>query len=128
MVDAEVIASYQERAKEDVVSARVMLQNHFYPAAVSRAYYAVFYGITALLLAMDIKPKTHKQLGIEFRKHFIRTGIIEAEYSGLLSRLTKARQRADYVASPDLTIEQVNTMVDQSEAFVEVLLNHTPGR
>lgn len=128
MADLETIVAYQDRAKEDIVEAKLLLNNHLYLGAISRAYYAMFHVITAKLLSLDIAPRSHKQLGIEFRKHFIRTGLFPKDYSDLLTKLSIARHCADYEAIPDMPMEDVHQLINRTVVFVEALHNYNPGR
>jgi len=63
-LSSEVIANL-ERAEQAVDAARKLVSDGYYDFAASRAYYAVFYAASALLL--------HE--GLEFRKH---SGVIAA--------------------------------------------------
>lgn len=123
MAKIEVIESYRKRALEDLKAAEQMLASKFHLAAVSLAYYAVFYGITAALLAKGIKVRKHKQLGIEFRRTFIKTNVLPQKYSSLLDELFNARQSADYDAVPSIEQEEVPKLLLQAKEFVEVLLS-----
>lgn len=118
----EVIESYRERALQDLKAAETMLASKFHLAAVSLAYYAVFYAITALLLKEGIVAYKHKQLGIEFRRHFIKTNRLPQKYSELLQQLYKTRQTADYDAIPNVSEEKVEELLSEAKEFVDVLL------
>lgn len=54
----------------------------FYSAAISHAYYAIFYAAKSLLLTKKINtkaPEIHKKTIDEFRKNFVDTGILDLE-------------------------------------------------
>lgn len=121
MAEIEVIESYRKRAEEDLKAAEQMLLSKFHLAAVSLAYYAVFYGITAALLAKGIRVRKHKQLGIEFRKTFIKTEIISKKYSKILDVLFHARQTADYDAVPKIEQDAVPKLLLDAKEFVDIL-------
>lgn len=118
----EVIESYRERALQDLKAAETMLASKFHLAAVSLVYYAVFYAITALLLKEGVVAHKHKQLGIEFRRYFIKTKRLPQKYSELLQELYKARQTADYDAIPNIREERVGELLKEAKEFVDVLL------
>ena len=118
----EVLESYRERALQDLKAAETMLASKFHLVAVSLAYYAVFYAITALLLKEGVVAHKHKQLGIEFRKHFIKTNRLPPRYSELLHELYEARQTADYDAIPNIPEEKVGDILKDAKEFVDVLL------
>lgn len=121
MAEIEVIESYRKRAEEDLRAAEKMFASKFHLAAISLAYYAVFYAITAVLLMKGIKVRKHKQLGIEFRKTFIKTEILPKKFSKILDELFHARQTADYDAIPKIKEELVPNLLDDAKEFVAVL-------
>lgn len=51
---------FLERAYEALESARILFENGKYNAAVSQAYYSMFYASKALLSVKGVYPKTHK--------------------------------------------------------------------
>ena len=70
-------------------------EDTFYSAAISHAYYAIFYSTKALLLTKKIKtssPNVHKTTLEEFKKTFVDTGVLDFE---LLKIYNKMIIRAD---------------------------------
>jgi uncharacterized protein len=59
-------------------------------------YYSSFYLVTALLLKNNIKAETHKGVRTQFFNHYIKTGILNKEYSIFYSNLFDSRQEEDY--------------------------------
>ena len=54
----------------------------FYSAAISHAYYAIFYSAKAALLTKGIEtksPEIHKKTFEEFKKQFVESGILDTE-------------------------------------------------
>lgn len=66
---------YIIKAEETLSEAKLMQQNGFYSGAVSRAYYAAFHAIQAVLENINISVKTHQGVLMMFSKHFIKTEI-----------------------------------------------------
>ena len=65
----------------------------FYSGAIAHAYYCIFYSAKAILSTKSIKtsaPEIHKKTLDSFKKHFVETGIIDAEllkiYKSMLIR------------------------------------------
>lgn len=121
MAEIDQIRAYQERALEDIKAAEQLLGSQFDLAAISRAYYAVFYAITAALLANGTETRSHKQLGIQFRKQFIKTKKVAQKYSALLEELFQARQVADYDAIPEMDEAEVRHLVNVAREFVTLM-------
>ncbi|MFQ5813415.1 MAG: HEPN domain-containing protein [Anaerolineae bacterium] len=81
------ISAYLTRSHEDIDTARLLFANGRYKVALTRAYYAIFYAASAMLLSEDIKRSKHS--GVQ---SFIKSGIIEAEYSGIYGAARDARE------------------------------------
>jgi uncharacterized protein (UPF0332 family) len=78
-----------------------MLANDFYSSTINRSYYAIFYAANALLIAKDLFRKKHSGVLGEFRKQFIKTGIMDNRFSRIFGRAFEDRTESDY----DLTSE-----------------------
>lgn len=118
----KIAEGYRARAREELEASRSMLEGHFYAASISRAYYAVYYSMNALLIEMDIATKSHKQTAIEFRKHFIKTEKFEKKYSTILDQLFNVRMLSDYDATPEIDEEKTKHLLSLAEDFVENVL------
>lgn len=64
---------YIRKADETYREAVFMLENKFYQACISRAYYAAYHAIQAVLHSEGLSAKTHSGTLAVFSKHFIKT-------------------------------------------------------
>lgn len=115
--------AFEKKAREEIQVARDLLKDNHYDAAVSRAYYACFYAIHALLAEQGVEAASHKQTGIEFRRLFIKTGKLDKRYSDILEELSSSRMDADYDAFSVLDQEMTSSLLEQAENFVQTLLD-----
>lgn len=84
--------SQEEGIKDEL---GVYKEDTFYSAAISHAYYAIFYSAKAILLTKNIKttsPEIHKKTYEEFKKNFVDNGELDLE---LLKMYNKLLIRAD---------------------------------
>jgi uncharacterized protein (UPF0332 family) len=89
---------FTERAKNELKIAEVLLRLSedmdtkkifdvkegmtFYSGAIAHAYYCIFYSAKAILATKGVKtnaPEIHKKTFDAFKKHFVDTGVIDAE-------------------------------------------------
>ena len=84
-------------------SAASSIEHGFYGTAINRAYYALFYATSGLLLTKDISRGKHAGVIAAFRQHFVKPGLIEPEYSDLYGDVMDARVDSDYEMAIDLT-------------------------
>jgi uncharacterized protein (UPF0332 family) len=87
--------------------------------AISRAYYAMFYATNALLVSQAIFRKTHSGVISAFGQHFVKTGLIEAEYAKMLGQSFDSRLDSDYDVAFQPEPEMANKVVRDAERFCE---------
>lgn len=84
------------RAERSLEAARLLNDHEYYPEAVSRAYYAMFYAATALLHSEGITVSKHSAVIAQVGQHFAKTGKIEVRLHKALIDAFDERQTADY--------------------------------
>lgn len=95
MHTAEVKANI-ERAEQAVNAAKKLLLDGYYDFAASRAYYAVFYAASALLLQEGLEFRKHSGVIAAIHQRFIKTGRMEKEFGKNLNWLFELRSIGDY--------------------------------
>lgn len=115
-------ADYAQRAQKEVAEARVHLKNGYLETALSTAYYSCFYAIHSKLAFLGIIAKSHKQAGIEFRRQYVKTGLMDKKFSRALNLLSEWRETVDYVPLPDVDPQKAKELVAMAEEFVVTLL------
>ena len=114
----KIIAAYLTRSHEEVDTARLLFANGKYKVALTRAYYAVFYAASAVLLSEGIKRSKHSGVQSAFRQSFIKLGVIEAEYSDIYGAARDARELIDYELWFMPAEEFTETVIADAEKFV----------
>jgi uncharacterized protein (UPF0332 family) len=112
------IEEYLALAREDLAAARDNLQFGHLRAAVSRAYYAMFYAATALLGSQGLWRSKHQGLIAAFGEHFVKPGLIEPHYGRILRDAFEARLDSDYGPNPDLNESSAEQLISNAETFV----------
>ena len=87
----------------------------------NRLYYAVYYASSALLISAGHAAKPHEGTIGMIGQHYVRTGILilSNEDGVLLARLQNMRHTGDYDDFLDLTQDDVEPYIPQSEAYIE---------
>lgn len=96
------IAEIMQRAEEKLVAAKVLLKNRLWSDASSRAYYASFHAISAVLLSIGLRFKSHGQVIGGFNKHFVQKGIFPPEYGKRLTKIFRDRESGDSRANTEI--------------------------
>jgi uncharacterized protein (UPF0332 family) len=106
------------RAREDIETARELLNSGRYRAAVNRSYYAIFCVTTALLLTQRIERTKHAGVESAFIQNFIKKGIIEKEYGKIYDYIRKKREESDYSVRITIDKETAEKVVDDAGEFI----------
>jgi uncharacterized protein len=115
----EQIKLYLHHAHRALEAARLTLDHDFYDAAINRAYYAIFYAATALLLTRNITRAKHSGVVSAFREQFVKTGLIETEYSDLYGTVMESRINSDYEVTLMADSATAEKALDAAERFLQ---------
>jgi len=115
---------YVEHAHEMLNVATHNLADGFYGSAINRAYYAIFYAANALLTTQAISRSKHSGVIAAFRQHFVRPGLIEAEYSDVYGRVMENRHVSDYELGLPVDLQVVEEDLRDARRFVERVEKH----
>lgn len=114
-----------ERAKEDLESAKLNLENELIKASINRSYYCIFHTIRAINALNEFDSKKHSGVIAYFNQHFIHTGYFDKEVYAIISTAFKIREKSDYddfyIASKQDAEEQfdnANIFIKLSEEFL----------
>jgi uncharacterized protein (UPF0332 family) len=83
-----------------------------------------FYAASALLLTRDITRSKHSGVLSAFRQHFIKSGIIESEYSDIYGEAFDARHIADYDLIDALDPQEAHKTLTNASRFVARIETH----
>ena len=99
--------------------AALNLSEGFYGSAVNRAYYAIFYAANALLMTQGLARSKHSGVIAAFRERFVKTGLIEVEYSDVYGRVMENRHVSDYEIEVPVERQVAARALDDAQRFVE---------
>ncbi len=121
----EDVARYKfEQAKDDLETAKILLEAGKYKAENNRAYYSCFHAIDAVLAKEPIAFKKHKDTLSYFNKNYVHTEIFPRNIGRKISRLEIIRHKSDYdtfyIASRDDAAEQIEV----AEEVVDLVKNY----
>jgi uncharacterized protein (UPF0332 family) len=87
--------------------------------AINRAYYAIFYGAQAALVAERIAlPRRHSTLISLFYRHFVEAGRFPREDHANFATIFQLRQRSDYEIATEVSEEDARETVNKAQTFV----------
>ena len=115
-----------DRALEDLQSAQKLFTDGHFRAANNRAYYAIFHAIRAALALKRVDSSKHSGVIAEFRRLFIKEGLLPVEISQMIGSAFTIRNASDYddmfIASKSETKEQIenaNYVYGQIKKYID---------
>ena len=120
------LARYKlERAREELDTAELLFENERLKAANNRAYYSIYYSLTAVLCLEPIAFKKHKDTIGYFNKNYVHTDRFPREIGRNISKAAKIRHASDYdefyIASKEEAERQIQTakeLADLVDKFI----------
>ncbi len=110
-----------KRAMRYLKSAEILLKDKDCESAVSRAYYAMFYAVQAVLLTKKLFFSSHKGVISAFGEHFVKTGIFPKEMGRELNRAFEKRQLGDYEYTFVVSHDEAQEILRNGKDFVNTI-------
>ena len=86
MTDA--VPELLDKSEQSINAAKLLLRDGYYDFSASRAYYAMFYAVEALMLDRDLSFSKHSAVIAAFGKKFVKTGIFDSRFHRSLIMLS----------------------------------------
>ena len=119
MTLAEEIKGMLAKARRYLDSADLLRRAGDFDSAVSRLYYAMFYGAEALLLARGKTFSSHRAVVAAFGEHFTKSGLFPKEMHQWLHRAFTKRQVSDYEFLTGISEAEVADLQEKAEKFLQ---------
>jgi len=115
----ELVAYRLSQAAETLEEAVFLLEGgKSLRAVTNRAYYSMFYAILALLIDEPFASSKHSGVLAYFNRRFVSEGIFPKEIGRAINRAFDLRQQGDYRENVEITLEQVNPLIEAASAFL----------
>lgn len=116
-----IIEYWRKRARECLDDAKLLLENKRLYSAVNRIYYALFYQVSALLLAKGLSFSKHSGVLAAFNREFVKTGKIDKELGKFYNRMFEHRKTGDYGELVEFEEEDVKDWIRKAEEFLDAV-------
>ncbi len=125
--DKKALAKYRlERANVCLHSAEELISMEDYLATLNRSYYAIFHAVRAILALDGEDRRKHSGVISYFQQNYVKTGIFDKKYSGMVQEAFEVRQESDYedfyVVSKEDSVKQFENakqLVSTIKEYVE---------
>ncbi len=124
--DEITLAKYRiEKAKDCLKASKLLLDDGLYADSANRSYYAIFHSMNALCALRSVGYKKHSGVLSDFNQNYVKTNLIEIEYSKIAKTAFSVRTKSDYsdfyVVSKQDVVEQYKNAVkfiDRIDRFI----------
>ena len=110
-----------DKAEECLTDAQDNLRLGKYSTAANRSYYAIFNAMRALRNLEGLDFKRHSGVISEFRRAFIKTGVLEPKFSAIIRDAFDLRNASDYDDFYVISKERVKAQTENAAAFTQAV-------
>ncbi len=117
-----------QKARDELESSEIMLQNTKFSQSINRSYYAIFHATRALLALDKFDARKHSGVIAYFNQHYIKTEKIERKFGKILILAENIRIKSDYddfyIASKQQAEEQLSNareFIERIETYINLL-------
>jgi len=114
----ETIQIYVERAHHNLEAVGQLRKWGYLDVALSRAYYACFYALTAALYTINVVRGKHSGVQAALSQFLVKPGLIEEEYKDIYNALKEKREESDYGPRFVPDVDEAPRLLDDAERFV----------
>lgn len=103
-----------DKSEQSIAAATLLLNDGYVDFAASRAYYAMFYAVEALLLSREMTFSKHSSVIAAFGKDFAKTGIVDARFHRAILNAFDLRNAGDYGSIHAVSEEKTKQVLDDA--------------
>jgi len=108
------------KARESLDVARDIDARGSHGFAASRAYYAMFYVVEALLLGDELEYSSHSALIAAFGERYQKTGRVPAGFHRMLLDAAECRQLGDYEVNVEVSAGLAGEQIENAQRFIDL--------
>jgi uncharacterized protein (UPF0332 family) len=114
----ELVTLRMRQARDTLREAQILAAEHAGRGAVSRAYYAMFYAVLAVLATKGLGSSKHSGAISLFDRELVKPGDLPKELSRSLHIAFEHRQQADYGELVELDDPVVTHVIEEARTFI----------
>ena len=111
-----------EKAQDLLNQAELLSANKKFDGSLNRSYHAIFNAMRSLLALVKLDSSTHTGVLSFFDRYFIKTGIIDKEFSKIAHSAFDSRQDSDYEDFYTPSEEDASAQLDKAKAFINEII------
>lgn len=117
-----------ERAKEDIQTAKVNIENGLYKGAINRSYYAIFHAIRAVNILDGFDASKHSSVIAHFNRFHVHTGDFEKNTYKIIDSAYRIREKCDYSDFFVVSRDDAEKQFRNAEEFLVCIEKYLAGK
>ena len=113
-----------EKADAELEFAKLGLESNYYNGAISKAYYAAFNAVRAIVIKDNLTFSTHKSVIAHFNRYYVHGGFFPKDYTQKISTLFDARQHSDYDLEKQPTKEEAEESIIAAAEIIQAIKDY----
>ena len=116
------LANYRlGKARNTLSDGKKYIKDATLESTVNRIYYAMFYAVSALLMAKELSSSKHSGILAVFNKEIVNKGFIKRLWGEFYSDMFKRRQKGDYQDFVKFEKQDVEEWLKKAEEFINII-------
>ena len=111
-------------AKDDLRSAKILLDADEYRGANNRAYYSIFHAINAVHALSGKSYKKHKDAIANFNKEYVKTEIFPRKIGRSIAEAEEIRHASDYDDFYIASKEEASKQIENAQYIFDKISNY----
>jgi uncharacterized protein (UPF0332 family) len=120
----ESVRELLDKAAQSIDAAELLLKDGYIDFSASRAYYAMFYAVEALLLNRERSFSKHSAIISAFGKEFVKTGIFDSRFHRYLLNAFDLRNAGDYGSIHAVSEEKARQAIEEARELLTVITQY----
>lgn len=118
--DLKALCRYRlDRAKEDIRTSEVNIENGLYKGVVNRSYYAIFHSIRAVNIMDGFDASKHSSVIAHFNQYHVHTGEFPKDTYKIIDSAYRIREKCDYSDFFIVSKEEAEAQLKEAKVFLE---------
>ena len=118
MMSQDLVKHRLELAEEKLDVSVKLLDDEAWRDAASRAYYAMYHAVRALLATKRLDSRRHSGVISLFNQHFVKPGLVSRNLGRILMTAKDFRERGDYDEFASISAEMARATVENASRLV----------
>lgn len=120
----QALRAMLKKARQKLAAARKDMESGFFGDACSRAYYATFHAVSAVLAHHGLAFSSHSQTLAAFNREFVKTAVFPSDTFRKLQRLFEDRQFADYDWTREIDNQTAQKNLDDAQWLIDACTDY----